>query len=218
LQPEQTTKGFTLLEILVAVVIIGILSAIAAPTWLAFLNRQRVNKVNDTILSALQEAQTQAKKSKLSYSVWFFENNNNEVKYAVLPTKKVDTTKPGETTDVTDNDITSWNRWKPLGGDLEVKSKQLVLRSNLKSNNTANTAAVSDDFKTAKKITFDYMGTLPDANFGTPIAPSTDPPGLRIAVAVPDANSTQPSKTKRCVIVQTLIGGMRTAKDGECDK
>ncbi|NJL65366.1 MAG: type II secretion system protein [Methylacidiphilales bacterium] len=50
---------------LVVVIIIGILSAIAAPTWLAFTNRQRINKVNDVVLSTLQEAQREAKKLKL---------------------------------------------------------------------------------------------------------------------------------------------------------
>ena len=63
------TSGFTLIEVLVTIVIVGILSAIAAPSWLGFVARQRLNKANDTVLAALQEAQRQAKKNKRSYNV-----------------------------------------------------------------------------------------------------------------------------------------------------
>lgn len=57
-------------------VVIGILAAIAAPSWITFTNRQRVNAANDAVLSALQDAQRDAKRTKRSYSVSFGTNNN----------------------------------------------------------------------------------------------------------------------------------------------
>lgn len=54
------TAGFTLLEILVVVVIVGILSAIVAPSWVRFLANRRAQAVQTELLQVLQEAQSTA--------------------------------------------------------------------------------------------------------------------------------------------------------------
>ena len=53
-------SGFTLLEILVAIIIVGILAAIAAPGWLGFLARQRLTGAQDTVYQSIKEAQSKA--------------------------------------------------------------------------------------------------------------------------------------------------------------
>lgn len=63
--------GFTLIELLVVVVIIGILGSIAAPGWLAFLNRQRVTAVKSDLLSAIKEAQADAKQQSTRRTIEF---------------------------------------------------------------------------------------------------------------------------------------------------
>jgi len=53
-------QGFTLLEILVALAITGILAALTGPNLLAWLNSNKVQEATDSIQSALEDAQRQA--------------------------------------------------------------------------------------------------------------------------------------------------------------
>ncbi|MCZ8104238.1 MAG: prepilin-type N-terminal cleavage/methylation domain-containing protein [Burkholderiales bacterium] len=53
-------QGFTLLEILVALEITGVLAALTLPNLLAWLNSNKVQEATDSIQSALEDAQGQA--------------------------------------------------------------------------------------------------------------------------------------------------------------
>ncbi|WP_193198345.1 Tfp pilus assembly protein FimT/FimU [Nostoc sp. MG11] len=189
--------GFSLLELIAVMVMIGILGAIAAPGWLAFANRQRVNKVNDAVVAALQEAQREAKKKKLSYSVSFTTDNTTKVTQIAIHPK----------------DSTPNSFWRDLGGDLGIQPGQVLLGTNLSEVNTVSSLTYASSFNSSapQTITFDYMGILaPKTNNN---APDT---GLKVVLAVPQGNNSA-SSVKRCVIVDTLIGGMRTAKDSQCN-
>lgn len=199
--------GFSLLEVLVVIIMVGILSAIAAPSWFSFTNRQRVNKANDIVVSAVQEAQRQAKKQKLGYSVSFI-TNNNIPEFAIYPKGSDPTTY-----------------WRVLGGDLGIQPGQIVLGTNLTgTNTTTSTSSVSYASTTSQTITFDYTGALDfvvKTNTNSLTSFQTNNignNGLIIAVAVPTPGSpTQPTAVKRCVIVKTLLGSLKTGKDTECN-
>lgn len=73
---HNNSNGFTLIETLVIVIIIGILSAISAPSFLGMLNRGRVNSALSEIQGALQQAQREAMRKSISCKVNL---NNNTV-------------------------------------------------------------------------------------------------------------------------------------------
>jgi len=55
----HSTRFWVLFEVLFVLIIVGILSAIAAPSWIAFTNRQRVNVANDAVLRATRRSESQ---------------------------------------------------------------------------------------------------------------------------------------------------------------
>ncbi len=72
---NTSSSGFTLLEILMIIVVIGISSAITVPSWLAFADLQRLKTAQDQVYRAMRQAQSQATKNKLTQQVSFREQD-----------------------------------------------------------------------------------------------------------------------------------------------
>ena len=65
---NRKSQGFTLIEVLVVMVMVGVLTAIAAPAWSGFINSQRMNSSQTLVLQAIKTAQSEAKTRKVSDS------------------------------------------------------------------------------------------------------------------------------------------------------
>ena len=207
--PKKSETGFTLVEVLVVVIIIGIIATIAGPSWLTFTNQRRVTAANDVVLRALQEAQSKAKKEKVSYSVSFKTDPNKVPELAIYRTTIQNS---DGTTSVVDPTASGFNGWRSLGKDLAFKPGQVILGTNLKGENQTDVGTQFTYTASAtSKITFDYMGALPNAS----IPPNK---ALIILVAAPVGNSNDPiPSTRRCVKIKTLLGAIQPGKTTECD-
>jgi len=173
--PSQREAGFTIMELLIIIIIVGVLSAIAAPSWLTFINRQRVNAVRGEVYQTLQAAQSDARKNKLSRTVEFSKSTDG------LPQVSIN------------------------GGPPQQLGKGQIKKGQLTDFNTyiITTSGTKTTVKNTKlPLTFDYQGNIDDQN-----GKSANPAYM---VKVSGAGG------KRCVIVQTLLGGMRTANDNDC--
>jgi prepilin-type N-terminal cleavage/methylation domain-containing protein len=166
--------GFTILELIVVMLVLGLLSAIAAPSWLAFINRQRVRTVNDRVLQTLRSAQSEAKRSKRDITVTFYPTPATDPPTAIISADPAPN-PPLQT--VTFN------------GGGEIKPGTIAL--------TVNTPAPTTP---PNSIIFDYQGNL-----------TTGTTPFYVTVAPAKGGG------KQCAIVETLIGGMRTAEGTECN-
>lgn len=54
---QKSDRGSTLLELMVALTIVGVIATIAAPNFLGLLNRIRVNSAMEELLGAIKETQ-----------------------------------------------------------------------------------------------------------------------------------------------------------------
>ena len=195
---NRSIAGFTLIEVLVIIIIVGILFAIAAPSWVGFLNRQRITTARDQTFELLRSAQAEAKRTKVSRAIVFGNTTDpNPTKDKIARVIVV----PVTDNTVTDNAAklatflngvsTSEGNWQVLGnGDIKPG---VIKISGLPYQGTKTDSGV---------IIFDTYGN---------VNPNTS---LPYTITIQAANIVSP---KRCVIVTTLLGAMKPGEDSECN-
>jgi prepilin-type N-terminal cleavage/methylation domain-containing protein len=131
---NDNNAGFSLIELLVVILMVGVLAAIAAPSWQTFTTRQRIKSVNTQILQAIKTTQAEAKRNQSNY-VLEFKLDGDPLKYSIY--------KDVKSPDLPDKQPQS------LSLDGAIKENMLEIYSQA-------------DGKEQKTITFGYLGTVKD--------------------------------------------------------
>jgi prepilin-type N-terminal cleavage/methylation domain-containing protein len=74
---RRSTAGFTLTEVIIVIVLVGVLMAILAPGWVTFMNSRRADAARDQILQALRLTQAQAIRTKQAQTIQFRDRTDN---------------------------------------------------------------------------------------------------------------------------------------------
>lgn len=95
-----TEQGFTLVELIVVVAILGIVAAIAAPSWLTLITRQRLYDARGNALDKIREAQSQALRTSRPWEACF-RDVDGIVSVSVQPSSNI-------------NSCANHSSWQPL--------------------------------------------------------------------------------------------------------
>ncbi|GAB4459711.1 MAG: hypothetical protein OHK0037_05660 [Elainellaceae cyanobacterium] len=68
---RRSALGFTLVEKIAVMAIIGVLMAIAAPSWLTFFHIRSLNAAQDTVFQTIRLAQIQAEQTRAHWQASF---------------------------------------------------------------------------------------------------------------------------------------------------
>lgn len=73
---DSIIKGFTLLETLTVVMIMGIMAALATPSWLRFVENQRLFAAQSIIYGVMKQSQNNAIRTQKTWEACFREEND----------------------------------------------------------------------------------------------------------------------------------------------
>ncbi len=184
-------SGFTLLEVLVTVVLIGILGGLAAPSWLSFVDIQRLNTAQGEVYSAIRQAQSQATKEK---STWQFSlrERNGIVQWTVHKAEGTNFLPDA----VRNND----SLWHGLHPNIRIYQQR-------NDKDKSETTLPKQSSQPIWRVLFNYQGC--------PVYKVEDEctnTSLRTLGQITFYGQNS-SKAQRCVYISTILGAMRTGKD-----
>jgi len=176
--------GFTMVETLIIILIIGIFCAIATPSWLMFINNYRLKLSVDRAYWAMEMARSNAKRDKISWQASFKEVGEN-VQVAV------------HQADITPAQVPP-SQWKNLEDKIQIdRHETTVLQVNESNEQKEN--------GTIWRVMFNFRGCPVSRNDHDCTLTSIRAKGT-LTLSHPNLTNSQ-----RCVIISTLLGHKRTS-------
>lgn len=176
-QLNRSAAGYTLLELLTVVLIIGVLAVMGTAGYLGWLERLRVNAAQNAVLNAIHESKSRATQQKSIWQTSFQEvqiNGKYYVQWAVHPDPPAGVVVPADI---------KWQTIEHPGVRVD----------------TGNTTLYTKQKSTGPwRVQFNHKGHT-NGQLGK--------------ITLTSQNN---SRVRRCVIVSTLLGYVRSASEKRC--
>lgn len=204
--------GFNMVELVIGMLMIAILSSIAAPGWLAFINNQRLRTSQSSVYGALQLAQSNAKRDKVSWQVSFrFPGKDKNgatiqvVQWAIHPTTTMPTSLP-----VSTSPSSAPNVWYSFQEKIAIDTDTTLTNFTEIDPSTNNPQTGSGVYQAI----FNRQGCMVEKTDGE----CTDSPTWFGSKKLITLKHEQLGAARKCAVVTTLLGAMRTGEDSNINQ
>ncbi|TRV42766.1 MAG: type II secretion system protein [Microcystis panniformis Mp_MB_F_20051200_S9] len=170
-------QGFTLLEILVALAITGILAALTGPNLSAWLNSNRVQQATDAIQLALADAQRQAIRRGRSCTINFTEGTGTPKVYS-----QITASEPGCLVATNTN-----------AGSLSLPQEVFMVVDNFPNVPTTSSSP---------GVQFSFRGHVPGLTFDPPQNQAI----IVLYPAANASAAPYPNQERKCLVIASLLG------------
>ncbi|NCR01673.1 MAG: prepilin-type N-terminal cleavage/methylation domain-containing protein [Microcystis aeruginosa L211-101] len=174
-------QGFTLLEILIALAITGILAALTGPNLLAWLNSNKVQEATDSIQSALRDAQRQAIRLGRICTINFTNGTG---------------TNPTVYRQITANEPGCLVATNTNAGSLSLPQEVFMVVRNFPT------------LGSSPGVQFSFRGHVPGLTF-EPETDKSKTDNRAIIVLYPAANASAapyPNQERKCIVIASMLG------------
>jgi prepilin-type N-terminal cleavage/methylation domain-containing protein len=178
LNVHHKNQGFTLLEILVALAITGILAALTLPNLLAWLNSNKVQEATDSIQSALRDAQRQAIRRGRICTINFTNGTG---------------TNPTVYSQITASEAGCLVATNTNAGPLSLPQEVFMVVGNFPNVPTTSSSP---------GVQFSFRGHVPDLNF----TPPQNQAIIVLYPAANASTAPYPNQERKCIVMASLLG------------